>query len=228
MAEASTEKPTAAQETETQNHLGMEERGEISRPTGWMYKPLRIGPIKLTWYASPPTQLVLVALVCFLCPGMFNAVNGLGGGGQVTATVADNSNVALYSTFSVVGFFAGTIVNRLGIKVTLSLGGFGYFVYVASYLSFNHDQNAGFVVFAGALLGLCAGLLWAAQGAIMMSYPGEGSKGRYISWFWMIFNMQVYSKGCGNITNILRGAVIGSLVCSALSESMEFMYSNLT
>jgi hypothetical protein len=35
------------------------------------------------------------------------------------------------------------------------------------------------------------------SGAIMMSYPPEGSKGRYISWFWMIFNL---------------GAVIGSLV----------------
>jgi MFS family permease len=31
----------------------------------------------------------------------------------------------------------------------------------------------------------------------MMSYPGEGSKGKYISWFWMIFNL---------------GAVIGSLI----------------
>lgn len=32
----------------------------------------------------------------------------------------------------------------------------------------------------------------------MMSYPPEGAKGRYISWFWMIFNL---------------GGVIGSLVC---------------
>jgi len=31
----------------------------------------------------------------------------------------------------------------------------------------------------------------------MMSYPDESVKGRYISWFWMIFNL---------------GAVIGSLV----------------
>jgi MFS family permease len=50
---------------------------------------------------------------------------------------------------------------------------------------------------------VCAGLLWCAQGAIMMSYPPEESKGRYISWFWMIFNL---------------GAVIGSLVCHAPSS----------
>jgi len=57
------------------------------------------------------------------------------------------------------------------------------------------------VIFAGALLGVCAGLLWTAQGAIMMSYPTEDLKGRYISWFWMIFNL---------------GAVIGGLVCEVL------------
>jgi MFS family permease len=110
---------------------------------------------------------------------------------------ANNANVALYSTFSVVGFFAGTFTNKLGIKLTLSFGGLGYFIYASSLLSYNHTQNDGFLIFAGALLGVCAGLLWTAQGAIMMSYPPEGSKGRYISWFWMIFNL---------------GAVIGSLV----------------
>ena len=173
-----------------------EERGELSRGKPWMYKTHRMGPLRIPYFASPAFQLFLVALVCFLCPGMFNAVNGLGGGGQFDATTANNSNVAVYSTFSVVGFFAGSFANRLGIKLTLSCGGLGYFLYVASYLSYNHNQNAGFVIFAGAFLGVCAGLLWTAQGAIMMSYPDEASKGRYISWFWMIFNL---------------GAVIGSL-----------------
>lgn len=173
-----------------------EENGTSDRPVGWKYKTYSFGYIKIPCYASPPFQLTLVAFVCFMCPGMFNAVNGLGGGGQFDARTADNANVALYSTFSVFGFFAGTIANRLGIKSTLSLGGLGYVLYIASYLSYNHNQNEGFVVFAGAMLGICAGMLWAAQGAIMMSYPPEQSKGRYISWFWMIFNL---------------GAVIGGL-----------------
>ena len=173
-----------------------DERGYTELPTGWKYRSFKLGPIKIPPYASPAFQLTLVAFVCFMCPGMFNAVNGLGGGGQFNATTSDNSNVALYSTFSVIGFFAGSIANRLGIKLTLSLGGIGYFLYIASYLSYNINQNEGFVIFAGALLGVCAGMLWAAQGAIMMSYPYEESKGRYISWFWMIFNL---------------GAVIGGL-----------------
>lgn len=203
MASVETEKGNAAAQDsvldtphDDQMAPTVHESGYSDHPVGWRYKTYNFGFIKIPCYASPPFQLTLVAFVCFMCPGMFNAVNGLGGGGQFDASTADNANVALYSTFSVLGFFAGSIANRLGIKLTLSLGGLGYVLYIASYLSYNHNQNSGFVVFAGAILGVCAGMLWAAQGAIMMSYPPEQSKGKYISWFWMIFNL---------------GAVIGGL-----------------
>lgn len=176
----------------------------IKTPKGWLYKRLHIGKYATPCYASPQVQLVLVAFVCFLCVGMYNALSGLGGGGQVSAKPADNANSALYSTFSVVGFFAGTFANRLGIRLTLSLGGLGYCVYASSYLCYSHTQNTGYVIFAGALLGVCAGLLWTAQGAIMMSYPPEESKGKYISWFWSIFNL---------------GGVIGALVSSIVQHS---------
>ena len=181
------------------------------RPKGWMYKTLRLGRLEL-WYASPKVQLFMVSIVCFLCPGMFNALTGLGGGGQVSNEAQDHANTALYSTFAVVGFFAGTFANRLGLRLTLSIGGLGYCVYAASFLCYSHTQNMPFVVFAGALLGVCAGLLWAAQGSIMMSYPPEQSKGRYISWFWVIFNM---------------GAVIGSLVSSPRWFSYQVLLTRI-
>lgn len=163
----------------------------------WMYKPCKVGRWTFPWFASPEVQLVLVSFVCFLCPGMFNAVSGLGGGGQVDAGDVSDANTALYSTFAVVGFFAGSIANWIGLRLTLSIGGFGYFLYVAALLSYNHNQNVGFLIFAGALLGVCGGLLWCAQGAVMMSYPNEKEKGKFISTFWVIFNL---------------GGVIGSLV----------------
>lgn len=183
-------------QTESAEAYAQNERDAV-RPTGWMYKERKIGSLTIPWYASPKTQLVMVAFVCFLCPGMFNAISGLGAGGQVDARPADNANVALNSTFAVFAFFAGTFTNKLGVRMTLSLGGIGYSIYTGALLCYSHTQNAGFFIFAGALLGACAGLLWTAQGAIMMSYPEEGSKGRYISTFWMIFNL---------------GGVIGSLV----------------
>ncbi|GJD02274.1 Major facilitator superfamily transporter [Colletotrichum higginsianum IMI 349063] len=168
----------------------------VPRPAGWMYRGFRFRGKEL-WYASPRIQLFMVSFVCFLCPGMFNALGGLGGGGQVSTKASNDANTALYSTFAVAAFFAGTFANRLGLRLTLSLGGLGYCIYAASFLSYSHNQNEGFVIFAGAFLGVCAGLLWTGQGAIMMSYPPEHQKGRYISWFWMIFNL---------------GAVIGALI----------------
>lgn len=168
----------------------------VDRPAGWIYKGHKIFGREI-YYASPRIQLLLVALVCFLCPGMYNSLSGLGGGGQVDTTAQDHSSVALYSTFAVVGFFSGTFANRLGLRLTIGIGGLGYCIYSASFLSYNHNKNVGFVIFAGAFLGVCAGLLWTAQGAVMMAYPPENKKGRYISTFWIIFNL---------------GAVIGSLV----------------
>lgn len=171
---------------------------DASIPNSPVTRRHKIGMAVLPAYASPPVQLALVAFISFLCPGMWNALNGLGGGGLVQVEPANNANVALYSTFSVAGFFAGVATNRLGVRVTLSLGGLGYSLYSSSLLCYKHTQNSGFLLFAGLQLGLCAGLFWAAQGMVMTSYPTEESKGRYISWSWMIYNM---------------GAVIGSLVC---------------
>ncbi|KYK56379.1 hypothetical protein DCS_03379 [Drechmeria coniospora] len=170
---------------------------DFTLPPGWRYRQRRLFGYTLPWYASPKAQLGMVAFVCFLCPGMFNALGGLGGGGKADATLANNMNTALYSTFAVFGFFGGTFVNKLGVKWTLSFGGVGYCIYAISLLVSVHHYVPAFNIFAGVLLGLCAGLLWTAQGTIMISYPNERQKGRYFAWFWAIFNM---------------GAVIGSLI----------------
>ena len=82
-------------------------------------------------------------------------------------------------------------------KWTLAFGGIGYGVYTISLLVSLHHNVPAFNIIAGALLGICAAMLWTAQGTIMVSYPPEDQKGRYFAWFWGIFNM---------------GAVIGSLV----------------
>ena len=59
------------------------------------------------FYYHPVTQVCLLGLVCFLCPGSFNSLNGLGAAGRVDSGVNSNSNSALYATFTVAAFFAG-------------------------------------------------------------------------------------------------------------------------
>lgn len=150
-------------------------------------------------YSNAMIQIVMLAFVVFMTPGMFNALSGIGASisGPDGVKTQDNANVALYCTFAGIGFFSGTLCNLLGPKLCLIIGGTGYLIYAGSLLSYNHNENAGFVIFAGAYLGFCASCLWAAQGSIIMSYPTEDKKGRAIMVFWIIFNL---------------GAVIGAII----------------
>ena len=86
----------------------------------------------------------------------------------------------------------------MGVRACLAFGGSGYALYAIALLVSEHSTRVGaFNIVAGAILGVCAGLLWTAQGTVMISYPLENQKGRYFAWFWAIFNL---------------GGVIGSLV----------------
>ena len=134
-------------------------------------------------YNSPLVQVCLIGLVCFCCPGMFNALSGMGGGGQVDATAANNANTALYTTFAIFGVLGGGIYNIFGPRFTLFAGCSTYVLYAGSFLYYNHYQHQAFAIVAGAILGIGAGLLWAGQGAIMTSYPPPGRKGSYILLF---------------------------------------------
>ena len=91
----------------------------------------------------------------------------------------------------------------LGPKITLFVGTLGYALYVGAlwwYVSlfvttdrtlisssFQTQGTRWFLIFAGAVLGVTAALLWSAQGAIMMSYPLEKDKGKAFGIFWAIF-----------------------------------------
>ena len=67
-----------------------------------------------------------------------------------------------------------------------------------------HPHAGAFVIAAGAILGMCAGLLWTAQGSLMLAYPTESQKGVFIGIFWGIFNL---------------GAVVGASV--SLAENFQ-------
>lgn len=156
----------------------------FERPEGW--RGIHYHPI---------TQVCLVGFVCFMCPGIFNALSGLGAGGQVYATTSPNAIATHYAFFA---FFAGFVHNVLGSRLCLFLGTCGYPLYIASYIATNiHPGAADFVVVAGAVSGVCASLIWTAEGSLMMAYPTEAQKGIFIGYFWAIFNL---------------GAVVGSAV----------------
>ncbi|KAI8380758.1 major facilitator superfamily domain-containing protein [Blakeslea trispora] len=162
----------------------------------------------LNKFNTPIIQVVFLGFVCLCCPGMFNALSGLGAGGSLSSNVSliDSANGALYGCFAIVGFFSGTFTNTVGIKYTLTIGSIGYAIYSAALWVYDRKQVSGFVIAAGAILGCCAGIFWSAQGAIMMSYPEEKNKGKYVAIFWGLFNL---------------GGILGSVIALGLNLENE-------
>lgn len=142
----------------------------------WYNRGLALGSIHCLPYSSGSIQILTVSFVCFMTVGMYSALGGLGGGGQVDPAVVNNSNIALYSTFATMAFFSGSICNKLNVRTLLTVGSWGYALYSASLLCYNITTNSGYVIASGAILGVCAAFLWTAQGAIMMSYADEKIK----------------------------------------------------
>ncbi|KAJ5614496.1 hypothetical protein N7528_008150 [Penicillium herquei] len=144
-------------------------------------------------YNSPFWQVVIVSFVAFGCPGMYNALSGIGGGGQLDTTTAAKGHIALSSVSAAGNLFVGPVLtNTLGPKWTILIGGLPYVLYAGSLLAYTHTNNQGFVVGASALLGIGASLLWISQGAIMTGYPLPQHQGRMIGIFWIIFNLGAF------------------------------------
>jgi len=148
------------------------------------------------------TQIVLVGITCFATTGMYSAVSNLGAGGTQNLVLSDTANGVLYGLFALTGMVSGGINNLLGPRLTLFLGTLGYALYVGSLWCYQVQGTSWFLIFAGALLGISAALLWSAQGSIMMSYPLEKDKGKAFSIFWAIFSF---------------GSFIGAIIALAIN-----------
>uniref|UniRef100_M8BZ02 Uncharacterized protein n=1 Tax=Aegilops tauschii TaxID=37682 RepID=M8BZ02_AEGTA len=81
-----------------------------------------------------------------------------------------------------------------------------------------------FPVAAGAILGAGAGLLWAAQGAIITAYPPPKRRGTYISIFWCLYNFGGVFGGLFPFSlNYHRGSDAGSVNDGTYIAFMVFM-----
>jgi len=151
-------------------------------------------------WRSAKAQVIIVGLLAFCGPGLFNALNGLGGVGSSDPTVAAVANGCLYFTFAASSYFAGAAFNLFGPKPLFFFGGLSYAVYaVCVYFT---PQCRILAVLGGVILGLGAGVFWAAQGSLMMAYATPQSRGWLIALFWIIFNL---------------GGVVGGLLQFALN-----------
>lgn len=155
------------------------------------------------WLCRGSSQNIVVGLIALCCPGIFNAMQGLGGAGGDDPNVANAMNVALYTTFAVFGVFGGMLFNLFGNRGLLCFGGLTYVGYaVGVYLWGTDESFAPVAIFAAAMLGLGAACLWTAQGAMTVSYATDDEKGTFTAVFWIIFNFGAMMGGL--ITMVLQ------------------------
>ncbi|KAJ4287848.1 hypothetical protein N0V88_007559 [Collariella sp. IMI 366227] len=131
------------------------------------------------WYRSPLFNVIIVGLISFTQPGIWNALNNTGAGGQQEPYLVNGSNSLTFGLMVFGCTIFGVIANRIGVKKVLIIGTLGYAPYSASLYVNNRYGTEWFVLFGGVTCGIAASALWAAEGAIALGYGGVKDRGKF-------------------------------------------------
>jgi len=145
----------------------------------------------MTFLQSGNLQVLIAAVIVGLGPGIFNGFTALGGGGHANEATNTTANVLLYGTYMLSAFFQGSVFNIIrhpGLLMAFSIIFYGLYTIALKYVDETKPYTMDIFLVASAVLGIMAGTLWSAQGAITISYPIESKKGRYFGFSWVIFN----------------------------------------
>ena len=81
------------------------------------------------WLRSARVQAVLLGLVFFCVPGMWNSITSMAGG-LTDPTAASAATAALYGTFGVTSMLSPLATNVIGPRATLFVGALCYIFYI--------------------------------------------------------------------------------------------------
>ncbi|GES61315.1 DUF895 domain membrane protein [Aspergillus terreus] len=143
-------------------------------------------PVK--WYRSTFYNALVLGLCNFLAPGIWGAMNSLGGGGAEKPYLVNTANALTFCLMVVSCFFGSVVVRYIGIKWTLIVGTIGYAPYAAGLYTNNRFDSEWLTIFGAAVCGLSAGIFWMAETAIALSYPEPYNQGRFLG-FWLSFRV---------------------------------------
>ncbi|KAL5334152.1 major facilitator superfamily domain-containing protein [Aspergillus crustosus] len=143
-------------------------------------------PVK--WYRSTFYNALILGLCNFLAPGIWGAMNSLGGGGAAEPYVVNTANALTFCLMVLSCFFGSVVVKYIGIKWTLIVGTMGYAPYAAGIYTQVRYDSSWLTLFGAALCGLSAGVFWMAESAIALAYPEPQNQGRFLG-FWLSFRV---------------------------------------
>ncbi|KAJ0122331.1 hypothetical protein J7T55_002844 [Diaporthe amygdali] len=149
------------------------------------------------WRRGVFFNATIVGLAAFAAPGLWNAMQSVGAGGQQTPYLVMAGNAILFATMTFACLTGSIVANRFGLKAALIFGTTGYVLYSAALYANNRYGTVWFIYLGSAACGLSAGIFWSAEGSIMLSYPEPEKRGRYLS-YWLAYR---------NSGSILGGAI---------------------
>lgn len=152
-------------------------------------------------YRSVLFQTIIVGIVAFSQPGIWNSLQGMGAAGAAKPYLINAANAATYGIMSFGCILAGGLANKIGVKWTLVLGVVFYTPYASALYCNNRYGTEWYVLFGSVLCGIGASMFWASEGAIAVGYPLESERGRMVG-LWMSIR---------NLAPLIGGAISLSL-----------------
>ncbi|KAJ5569637.1 uncharacterized protein N7459_009067 [Penicillium hispanicum] len=147
-----------------------------------------VGHHPVKWYRSTFYNALILGLCNLLAPGIWGAMNSLGGGGEEKPYLVNAANALTFGLMVVSCFLGSVVVRFIGIKWTLIVGTMGYAPYAAGLYTNNRFGDEWLVILGAALCGISAGIFWMAEAAIALAYPEPYNQGRFLG-FWLSFRV---------------------------------------
>ncbi|TRM59342.1 major facilitator superfamily domain-containing protein [Schizophyllum amplum] len=169
---------------------------------------------KVHWFRSTIFQVIVVGMVFFCAPGMYNALSGLGAGGLATPWYANATAAAGYVFMAFMCIVGGVIVSKIGVRC-----------YAGSLYLNSKNGTQWFLMLGSIFSGITDGLMYAVEGPIITSYPEATSRGKMLGlWVFMrsaapviggaiIFGLNSSEDSSGAVSLVTYLVIIG-IMCA--------------
>ncbi|KID91869.1 DUF895 domain membrane protein, partial [Metarhizium majus ARSEF 297] len=143
---------------------------------------------RVRWYRSTFYNMTILGLCNFAAPGIWGAMNSLGGGGAQKPYLVNTANALTFCLMVVSCWVSSALVHYIGIKGALIFGTLGYAPYAAGLYTNNRFGTEWLVILGAALCGLSAGVFWMAEAAIAIAYPEPWNQGKALG-YWLTYRL---------------------------------------
>lgn len=141
-------------------------------------------PPERIWYRTTFFNLSILSICAFIAPGLWAAMNGLGGAGSADPSYVNAANSVIFCLQVVICIFGSSIIAKIGIPWSLALGMAPFPIYAASIYCNIKYNNKVFIMVACVIDGVGSGLFWLTEGAIVLAYPEKHRRGKYLA-YWL-------------------------------------------